>query len=132
MDRSALFLARDGIINVDYGYIHRLEQFEFVPGIFELAVFGAMNGVGRLSSRRTNPASGAAISTRMLTRAPRTRHRTSLLPISLKRWPCCSAAGFQLVTRPSSVMSRSRRRTIAPPRQTGARLRSVGDMARNS
>ena len=39
MDRSALFLDRDGIINVDHGYVHRLEQFEFVPGIFELARF---------------------------------------------------------------------------------------------
>jgi D-glycero-D-manno-heptose 1,7-bisphosphate phosphatase len=39
MDRSALFLDRDGIINVDHGYVHRLEQFEFVSGIFELARF---------------------------------------------------------------------------------------------
>jgi D-glycero-D-manno-heptose 1,7-bisphosphate phosphatase len=39
MDRSALFLDRDGIINVDHGYVHRTEQFEFVPGIFELARF---------------------------------------------------------------------------------------------
>jgi D-glycero-D-manno-heptose 1,7-bisphosphate phosphatase len=39
MHRSALFLDRDGVINVDHGYVHRLEQFEFVPGIFELARF---------------------------------------------------------------------------------------------
>jgi D-glycero-D-manno-heptose 1,7-bisphosphate phosphatase len=39
MDRSALFLDRDGIINVDHGYVHRPERFEFVPGIFELARF---------------------------------------------------------------------------------------------
>jgi D-glycero-D-manno-heptose 1,7-bisphosphate phosphatase len=39
MDRSALFLDRDGIINVDQGYVHRPDQFEFVPGIFELARF---------------------------------------------------------------------------------------------
>jgi D-glycero-D-manno-heptose 1,7-bisphosphate phosphatase len=39
MDRSALFLDRDGVINVDHGYVHRPEQFEFVPGIFELARF---------------------------------------------------------------------------------------------
>jgi D-glycero-D-manno-heptose 1,7-bisphosphate phosphatase len=38
-DRSALFLDRDGVINVDHGYVHRVEQFEFVPGIFELARF---------------------------------------------------------------------------------------------
>jgi D-glycero-D-manno-heptose 1,7-bisphosphate phosphatase len=37
--KSALFLDRDGVINVDRGYIHRPDQFEFVPGIFELARF---------------------------------------------------------------------------------------------
>jgi D-glycero-D-manno-heptose 1,7-bisphosphate phosphatase len=39
MPNSALFLDRDGVINVDRGYIHRPDQFEFVPGIFELARF---------------------------------------------------------------------------------------------
>jgi D-glycero-D-manno-heptose 1,7-bisphosphate phosphatase len=39
MHNSALFLDRDGIINVDRGYIHRSDQFEFIPGIFELARF---------------------------------------------------------------------------------------------
>jgi D-glycero-D-manno-heptose 1,7-bisphosphate phosphatase len=39
MRGSALFLDRDGVINVDRGYIHRPDQFEFVPGIFELARF---------------------------------------------------------------------------------------------
>jgi D-glycero-D-manno-heptose 1,7-bisphosphate phosphatase len=39
MDGSALFLDRDGVINVDRGYIHRPDQFEFVPGIFKLARF---------------------------------------------------------------------------------------------
>ena len=40
-DRStrALFLDRDGVINVDRGYVHRIEDFEFVPGIFELTRF---------------------------------------------------------------------------------------------
>jgi D-glycero-alpha-D-manno-heptose 1-phosphate guanylyltransferase len=33
----ALFLDRDGVINVDRGYVHRIEDFEFVDGIFELA-----------------------------------------------------------------------------------------------
>ena len=32
----ALFLDRDGVINFDRGYVHRVDQFEFVPGIFEL------------------------------------------------------------------------------------------------
>src|SRR5262245_3898958 len=39
MHASALFFDRDGVINVDLGYIHRSDQFEFVPGIFELARF---------------------------------------------------------------------------------------------
>jgi D-glycero-D-manno-heptose 1,7-bisphosphate phosphatase len=34
--RRALFLDRDGVINVDHGYVHRSEDFEFLPGIFEL------------------------------------------------------------------------------------------------
>jgi D-glycero-D-manno-heptose 1,7-bisphosphate phosphatase len=37
VDRArALFLDRDGVINVDKGYVHRIEDFEFVPGIFDL------------------------------------------------------------------------------------------------
>ena len=36
---SALFLDRDGVINVDRGYVHRVEDFEFVLGIFDLARF---------------------------------------------------------------------------------------------
>jgi D-glycero-D-manno-heptose 1,7-bisphosphate phosphatase len=36
---SALFLDRDGVINVDRGYVHRYDQFEFAPGFFELARF---------------------------------------------------------------------------------------------
>jgi D-glycero-D-manno-heptose 1,7-bisphosphate phosphatase len=39
MHGSALFLDRDGVINVDHGYVYRPDQFEFVPGIFELARF---------------------------------------------------------------------------------------------
>jgi D-glycero-D-manno-heptose 1,7-bisphosphate phosphatase len=38
-DRSALFLDRDGVINVDRGYVHCVDQFEFIPGIFEMARF---------------------------------------------------------------------------------------------
>ena len=34
--RRAFFLDRDGVINVDHGYVHRIEDFEFLPGIFEL------------------------------------------------------------------------------------------------
>lgn len=34
--RPALFLDRDGVINVDHGYVHQREHFHFMPGIFEL------------------------------------------------------------------------------------------------
>ncbi|WP_296657674.1 D-glycero-beta-D-manno-heptose 1,7-bisphosphate 7-phosphatase [Paraburkholderia sp.] len=34
--KRALFLDRDGVINVDIGYLHRAEDCVFVPGIFEL------------------------------------------------------------------------------------------------
>jgi D-glycero-D-manno-heptose 1,7-bisphosphate phosphatase len=37
--KCALFLDRDGVINFDFGYVHRIEEFEFVPGIFELVRF---------------------------------------------------------------------------------------------
>lgn len=32
---KALFLDRDGVVNVDRGYVHRIEEFEFIDGIFE-------------------------------------------------------------------------------------------------
>jgi len=39
MPRRALFLDRDGVINVDHGYVHRVDRFEFVSGIFDLVRF---------------------------------------------------------------------------------------------
>lgn len=33
--RSAAFLDRDGVINLDHGYVHRWEEFDFVPGAVE-------------------------------------------------------------------------------------------------
>lgn len=39
--RKALFLDRDGVINVDHGYVHEPDSTEWVPGIFE-AVAGAV------------------------------------------------------------------------------------------
>ncbi len=36
MKHKALFLDRDGVINLDHGYIHRKEDFHFVDGIFEV------------------------------------------------------------------------------------------------
>lgn len=35
-DPRALFLDRDGVINVDHGYVYRREEFTFIPGIFEV------------------------------------------------------------------------------------------------
>ena len=34
--RRALFLDRDGVININHGYVHAPEQTDWVPGIFEL------------------------------------------------------------------------------------------------
>lgn len=36
MKQRALFLDRDGVINHDSGYVHRVEEFVFTDGIFEL------------------------------------------------------------------------------------------------
>lgn len=33
----ALFLDRDGVINVNHGYVHRPENFDFMDGIFDAA-----------------------------------------------------------------------------------------------
>lgn len=35
--QAALFLDRDGVINVDHGYVHRPEDFDFMDGIFDVA-----------------------------------------------------------------------------------------------
>ncbi len=36
MSGPALFLDRDGIVNLDHGYVHRVEDFAFVDGILDL------------------------------------------------------------------------------------------------
>lgn len=33
---KALFLDRDGVVNVDHDYVHKVEEFDFIDGIFEL------------------------------------------------------------------------------------------------
>jgi D-glycero-D-manno-heptose 1,7-bisphosphate phosphatase len=35
MHHKALFLDRDGVVNVDHGYVYQPEKFEFVAGVFE-------------------------------------------------------------------------------------------------
>jgi D-glycero-D-manno-heptose 1,7-bisphosphate phosphatase len=34
--KKALFLDRDGVINIDHGYVYKVENFEFAEGIFDL------------------------------------------------------------------------------------------------
>ncbi|WP_068546858.1 D-glycero-beta-D-manno-heptose 1,7-bisphosphate 7-phosphatase [Thalassotalea crassostreae] len=41
---KALFLDRDGIINIDHGYVYQADQFEFVEGIFELCQHAQAKG----------------------------------------------------------------------------------------
>lgn len=40
---KALFLDRDGIINIDHGYVHKIDDFEFIDGIFELCQLAMKN-----------------------------------------------------------------------------------------
>lgn len=45
MARPALFLDRDGVINVDKHYVHRQEDFEFIDGVFELCAHATREGM---------------------------------------------------------------------------------------
>lgn len=44
MRKPALFLDRDGVINVDHGYVCKPENFEFIDGIFELVAAASNAG----------------------------------------------------------------------------------------
>jgi len=35
MNKKALFLDRDGVINIDHGYVHKVDDFHFLDGIFD-------------------------------------------------------------------------------------------------
>ena len=41
---KALFLDRDGIINIDHGYVYKQSEFEFMPGIFEICQHAMQKG----------------------------------------------------------------------------------------
>jgi D-glycero-D-manno-heptose 1,7-bisphosphate phosphatase len=43
-DNKALFLDRDGVINKDFGHVYRIEDFEFIEGIFELCELAILKG----------------------------------------------------------------------------------------
>lgn len=42
--KKALFLDRDGVINVEKEYLYKIEDFEFVDGIFDLCRYYQNNG----------------------------------------------------------------------------------------
>lgn len=44
MTNKALFLDRDGTINVDKAYVYKIEDFEFINGIFELCLAAQQKG----------------------------------------------------------------------------------------
>jgi D-glycero-D-manno-heptose 1,7-bisphosphate phosphatase len=44
MKKPALFLDRDGVINLDHGYVHTSENFEFIDGIFDVVVAANRRG----------------------------------------------------------------------------------------
>ncbi len=40
-----LLLDRDGVVNVDHGYVHRIDQVTFLPGLFDLAREAKLRGM---------------------------------------------------------------------------------------
>lgn len=53
-DKRALFLDRDGVININYGHVHKKENFVLIEGIFDLCHF--MESLGYLIIIITNQA----------------------------------------------------------------------------
>lgn len=54
MIRSAVFLDRDGTLNVDKGYVHRIEDWEWIPGAID--AIAALKKAGFLVIVITNQA----------------------------------------------------------------------------
>ncbi|MDB4085532.1 HAD family hydrolase [Amylibacter sp.] len=44
MDQKALFLDRDGVVNIDFGYVYKIDNFVFIDGIFKLVRYAKLNG----------------------------------------------------------------------------------------
>ena len=44
MKKKGLFLDRDGVINVNHGYVHTIESFQFIDGIFDLTRLALSKG----------------------------------------------------------------------------------------
>lgn len=44
MLQPAVFLDRDGVININHGHVHRREDFEFIDGIFDVARYAYQQG----------------------------------------------------------------------------------------
>ncbi|MGL5653766.1 MAG: HAD-IIIA family hydrolase, partial [Vibrio sp.] len=52
MAKPAVFLDRDGVINVDHGYVHDEHDFQFIDGVFEATA--ALQRMGYLLVLITN------------------------------------------------------------------------------
>jgi D-glycero-D-manno-heptose 1,7-bisphosphate phosphatase len=52
--RPAVFLDRDGVLNVDHGYVHRSDQIDWIPGA--IAAVRALNDLGYRAVVATNQA----------------------------------------------------------------------------
>jgi len=50
--KKALFFDRDGVINKEINYLHKIDEFEFIDGIFELCKY--YQGLGYLIFVVTN------------------------------------------------------------------------------
>lgn len=44
MKRVALFLDRDGVVNIDKQYVYKIEDIEFLDGIFDLIAYAKSLG----------------------------------------------------------------------------------------
>ena len=49
--RPALFLDRDGVLNEDQGYVHRWEDFRWIPGAREAVAAFNRSWAARMSSK---------------------------------------------------------------------------------